>query len=92
MSVKKLRLVVLCPHFDPDIAPTGVVMTRIVQELAKRGHELHVVDALIRAVGDGDRNGVAGRKHGLPEHVFFPFPDVGGRRNTCSRATRAAGP
>jgi len=46
MSVKKLRLVVLCPHFDPDIAPTGVVMTRIVQELAKRGHELHVVTSL----------------------------------------------
>lgn len=46
MSVKELRLVVLCPHFDPDIAPTGVVMTRIVHELAKRGHELHVVTSL----------------------------------------------
>jgi len=43
---KKLRLVVLCPHFAPDLAPTGVVMTRIVSELAARGHELHVVTAL----------------------------------------------
>ena len=37
---------VLCPHFAPDLAPTGVVMTRIVSELAARGHELHVVTSL----------------------------------------------
>ena len=43
---KKLRLIVLCPHFEPDMAPTGVVMTRIVHELAARGHELHVVTSL----------------------------------------------
>jgi len=43
---RKLRLIVLCPHFEPDIAPTGVVMTRIVRELAARGHELHVVTSL----------------------------------------------
>ena len=46
MSNNKLRLVVLCPHFAPDLAPTGVVMTRIVSELAARGHELHVVTSL----------------------------------------------
>ena len=46
MSNSKLRLVVLCPHFAPDLAPTGVVMTRIVTELAARGHELHVVTSL----------------------------------------------
>lgn len=43
---RPLRLIVLCPHFAPDIAPTGVVMTRIVEELARRGHELHVTTAL----------------------------------------------
>ncbi|MFM9086449.1 MAG: glycosyltransferase family 4 protein [Acidimicrobiia bacterium] len=41
-----MRLVVVCPHFEPDIAPTGAVMTRIVHELARRGHELHVVTSL----------------------------------------------
>jgi colanic acid biosynthesis glycosyl transferase WcaI len=46
MSGKKLRLVVLCPHFAPDMAPTGAVMTRIVYELAALGHELHVVSSL----------------------------------------------
>jgi colanic acid biosynthesis glycosyl transferase WcaI len=41
-----MRVIVLCPHFDPDTAPTGVVMSRIVHELANRGHELHVVTSL----------------------------------------------
>ena len=40
------RLVVLCPHFEPDTAPTGTVMTRIVAELVALGHEVHVVTAL----------------------------------------------
>jgi colanic acid biosynthesis glycosyl transferase WcaI len=43
---RALRLAVLCPHFAPDTAPTGEVMTRIVHELAALGHELHVVTAL----------------------------------------------
>jgi colanic acid biosynthesis glycosyl transferase WcaI len=41
-----MRLVVICPHFAPDIAPTGVVITRIVEELVARGHRLDVVTAL----------------------------------------------
>ena len=41
-----MKLAVLCPHFAPDVAPTGEVITRIVLELADRGHELHVVTAL----------------------------------------------
>ena len=42
----RLRIAVLCPHFAPDTAPTGVVMTRIVAELAELGHEVHVVTSL----------------------------------------------
>lgn len=41
-----MNLTVLCPHFAPDVAPTGEVMTSIVTELAARGHRLHVVTAL----------------------------------------------
>jgi colanic acid biosynthesis glycosyl transferase WcaI len=43
---RPLHLVVLCPHFDPDTAPTGRVMSRIVAELAGRGHRVDVVTAL----------------------------------------------
>ncbi|HSM67171.1 MAG TPA: glycosyltransferase family 4 protein [Ilumatobacteraceae bacterium] len=39
-------LIVLCPHFAPDTAPTGTVMTRIVDELVARGHLVHVVTSL----------------------------------------------
>lgn len=46
MPVPTRRIVVLCPHFAPDTAPTGVVMTRIVAELTDRGHQVHVVTAL----------------------------------------------
>jgi len=41
-----MKIVVLCPHFAPDTAPTGSVMTGIVDELAARGHEIHVVTSL----------------------------------------------
>lgn len=41
-----MNLLVLCPHFDPDLAPTGVVMSRIAHELIDRGHRLHVVTSL----------------------------------------------
>jgi len=41
-----LTILVICPHFAPDTAPTGVVMTRIVDELAALGHRIHVVTSL----------------------------------------------
>ena len=50
-------IVVLCPHFAPDTAPTGSIMTRIVSELVERGHRVHVVTALPwyrdHAIADG---------------------------------------
>jgi len=42
----RLSIVVLCPHFDPDTAPTGVVMSRLVRELTLQGHRVHVVTTL----------------------------------------------
>lgn len=42
----RLTIIVLCPHFEPDTAPTGAVMTRIVHELGRLGHEIHVVTSL----------------------------------------------
>lgn len=41
-----MRLLVLAPHFAPDTAPTGAVVTRLVEELAARGHRIHVVTSL----------------------------------------------
>jgi putative colanic acid biosynthesis glycosyltransferase WcaI len=41
-----MKMLVLCPHYAPDTAPTGEVMTSIATELVARGHELHVVTSL----------------------------------------------
>lgn len=46
MTPQPKRFVVLCPHFAPDIAPTGKVMTQLVSEWASLGHEVHVVTSL----------------------------------------------
>ncbi|MFZ9076776.1 MAG: glycosyltransferase WbuB, partial [Ilumatobacteraceae bacterium] len=43
---RRRRIVVLCPHFAPDIAPTGRVMTSIVEQWSEGGHEIHVVTSL----------------------------------------------
>jgi colanic acid biosynthesis glycosyl transferase WcaI len=41
-----VKILVLCPHFDPDTAPTGVVMSRLVTEFAAMGHRVDVVTSL----------------------------------------------
>lgn len=42
----KHPIVVLCPHFAPDTAPTGEVITRIVDEFIAAGERVHIVTAL----------------------------------------------
>lgn len=41
-----MRIAVLCPHFRPDVAPTGEVMTALADAWIDEGHELHIVTAL----------------------------------------------
>jgi colanic acid biosynthesis glycosyl transferase WcaI len=41
-----MKLLILCPHYAPDVAPTGEVMTSIATALADLGHELHIVTSL----------------------------------------------
>ena len=41
-----MRIQVISPHFAPDIAATGRMMTGIVEGLAAEGHELHVITSL----------------------------------------------
>lgn len=88
-----MRLLVLCPHYDPDVAPTGEVMTAIVSELARRGHEVRVVTSLPwyrrHRVEPGWRGrpmraGVA--RGGVRVTRVHPFPTAKG-----SVAARAAG-
>ena len=96
MSDQSLRLIVLCPHFDPDTAPTGRVMSRIVEELAARGHEIHVVTALPwyrhHAIEPGWNRRV-GRRASTPWGSITrvnPFPGDD-KRNLVRRALGFAG-
>jgi len=41
-----VNILVICPHYAPDVAPTGEVMTSIATELAELGHRMHIVTAL----------------------------------------------
>lgn len=41
-----MRVVVICPHYAPDMAPTAVVMTEMAEQLIRLGHELHIVTSL----------------------------------------------
>lgn len=42
-----MKLLLLCPHFAPDLhAATGEVMTQLVLALARRGHRIDVVTSL----------------------------------------------
>ncbi|MGI9601462.1 MAG: glycosyltransferase family 4 protein [Acidimicrobiales bacterium] len=41
-----MRIQVISPHFTPDIAATGRMMTGIVDGLAAAGHQIHVVTSL----------------------------------------------
>ncbi len=41
-----MRLLVITPHLSPDTAPTGVVVSRIVDEMGAAGHDVHVVTSL----------------------------------------------
>jgi len=88
---RHLRIAVLCPHFAPDTAPTGAVMTRIVTELAARGHEVHVVTALPWYRNHAIEAGWDGRwvRHEITEWGSItrvtPFPG-GDKRNLVRRA------
>ncbi|MBK5332453.1 MAG: glycosyltransferase family 4 protein, partial [Ilumatobacteraceae bacterium] len=96
MSPDRLKIAVLCPHFAPDTAPTGEVMTRIVTELAALGHELHVVTALPWYRGHVVEDGWGGKwvrrertDWGSITRVN-PFPG-GSKRNLARRAAGFVG-
>jgi len=41
-----VRILAVLPHFEPDVAPTGVIATRLVEELGALGHHIEVVTSL----------------------------------------------
>ena len=90
-----MRILVLCPHFAPDSAPTGVVMTAIVEGLAARGHQLHVVTALPwyehHAVEERWRGRLSRREDTQWGRITRVHPFPTDKRNVRARALGFAG-
>lgn len=90
-----MNVLVLCPHFAPDVAPTGEVMTRIAHELVGLGHRLHVVTSLpwyehhaVEAGWDGQLVRTESTSWGAITRVH-PFPTD--KRNIPARALAFGG-
>jgi colanic acid biosynthesis glycosyl transferase WcaI len=90
-----VNLLVLCPHYAPDTAPTGEVMTSIGDELIARGHRLHVVTALPWYQHHRIEPGWTGRLVRAEDHPWgritrvHPFPTD--KRNIPARAAAFGG-
>ena len=41
-----MRLLVITPHFEPDTAPTGIIVASLVEQWAEQGHQIEVVTSL----------------------------------------------
>jgi colanic acid biosynthesis glycosyl transferase WcaI len=91
-----MNLLVLTPHFAPDVAPTGTLFTRIVEELAERGHHIEVVTTLPWYREHRIEPGFAGRWTRQEDTPWgritrvHPFP-VSDKRNIPRRALSYAG-
>lgn len=91
-----MKLVVVAPHFAPDVAPTGDVITRVVEELGRRGHSLEVVTALPWYREHRIEPGYAGRLFRYEDTPWgritriHPFPGSD-KRNLVRRAAGYAG-
>ena len=85
-----MRLLVITPHLQPDTAPTGVVVSAIVDRLGDLGHDVHVVTSLPwyadHRIADGWRGRPVRRgNHGDATVVrLHPFPSD--KANLVARA------
>jgi colanic acid biosynthesis glycosyl transferase WcaI len=90
-----VRVLVICPHYAPDTAPTGEVMTRIADELVDRGHELHVVTSLPWYRDHRVEPGWTGRpvrhEDGGAERITRVHPFPTNKQNIPARALGFAG-
>src|SRR2546425_11637651 len=89
-----MKVLVLCPHFAPDVAPTGEVITSITLELAARGHEIHVVTSLPwhrhHHIEDGWRGRAVRRQPTDWGHITRVHPFPSDRPNAPARALPVA--
>ncbi|WP_419850636.1 glycosyltransferase family 4 protein [Candidatus Poriferisocius sp.] len=93
--MRPLSILVLCPHYAPDTAPTGEVMTAICQQWTARGHRVEIVTSLPWYRDHAVANGWTGRLVRTQQEPWgrirrwHPFPSNKGR--LVARAAGFAG-
>ena len=91
-----MKLVIVTPHFAPDVAPTGEVVTRIAQELVAQGHRIEVITSLPWYREHRIEPGYGGRLVRYEDTSWGrivrvnPFP-TNNKRNIARRAASFAG-
>ncbi|HET9187660.1 MAG TPA: glycosyltransferase WbuB, partial [Acidothermaceae bacterium] len=75
-----MKILAVLPHYTPDVAPTGVIGSRLMEELGALGHQIEVVTSLPwyehHAVAPEWRGAVARREHTTWGSItrVHPFP------------------
>lgn len=91
----RVRIQVVCPHFEPDVAPTGLVISEIVRGLGEQGHQVDVVTSLPWYAAHAVEEAWKGRIIRSEKTAWgsisrvYPFPTD--KRNTAARAAGFAG-
>ncbi|MGH2735363.1 MAG: glycosyltransferase family 4 protein, partial [Actinomycetota bacterium] len=93
---RPLSLVIVTPHFAPDVAPTGEVVTRITRALAEQGHRIEIVTSLPWYRSHRIEPGYEGRLTRVEDAPWgrivrvHPFPTAD-KRNIARRAAAFGG-
>ena len=93
--MKRLSILVLCPHYEPDTAPTGEVMTALCEQWTSRGHRVEIITSLPWYRDHAVAEGWTGRLVRTQQQPWgrirrwHPFPSDKGR--LVSRAAGFAG-
>lgn len=91
-----MKILAVLPHYTPDVAPTGIIGARLMEELGRLGHQIEVVTSLPwyehHAVQPEWRGAVARREHTTWGSItrVHPFP-TGDKKNIPKRAVGFAG-
>jgi len=86
-----VKILAVLPHFSPDLAPTGVIGSRLIEELGGLGHHIEVVTSLPwyehHAVDPSWRGRIVRRERTPWGRItrVHPFP-TGDKRNIPKRA------
>jgi colanic acid biosynthesis glycosyl transferase WcaI len=86
-----VKILAVLPHFSPDLAPTGVIGSRLVEELGALGHHIEVVTSLPwyehHAVDPSWRGRIVRRERTPWGRIIrvHPFP-TGDKKNIPKRA------